>query len=142
MDNRPSNEVLYTILVGSYSISVSGMLVGLASLKKLILSLLGLLFIRLARMMVLSSRSLFLLLNRCKTLEALFGSLSYQPPFRSASLAGITSPGSICICPELGLDWFFLPFLPVCCHPLTCDCILALSGVYCGICLIRGLKGD
>lgn len=126
MQNRPCHEVPYTILVSSYSASYSGLPVDLASLKTLMLVSRDVGFINPTRMMAVLSRIPLLLLNRCEDLEALKGP-SYQPPFRSASLAGIASPGNVC--PELGLDLFFLPFLPDCCHPLNCGCALGLSGV-------------
>ena len=121
--SRLWNELLHATLFASSSNLYSGLSTDLASLKTLMLSLLLILFISIVADF---SRSLLPRLKRFKVLEA-SESLSYQPPFRSASLAGIASPGSSC--PELGLDLLFLPFLLGCCHPLSCACALGLSGL-------------
>ena len=114
----------------------------MASLKKLMLRSMDVLFVGLTCIMaavpVASSSSSTVAGSPILSLEL----HPYQPPFRSTSLAGITSLGSPCICPELGLDLFFFPFLPGCCHPLTCGCALALSGVCCDISFALGLSGD
>ena len=140
-DPRTRCRIQHVVLICP-STSVSGRRRGLASLKKLMLCSMNVLFIGLTRIVVA------LPVASCSSLTAAESPVlslelrSYQPPFRSTSLAGITSLGSPCICPELGLDLFFFPFLPGCCHPLTCGCALALSDVCCDISFVLGLRGE
>ena len=134
---------LCPILVCSSPTSKSRRPIDSTSSKTLVVSSLAMLSIGLtrgARVVAVLYHSLLLQLNRF--LGALMENLWYQPPFRSTLLAGMSSPGSIFICPELGLGWFFFPFLPGCCHPLTCGCALALCGVCCGTSFVFGLRGD